>query len=653
MTDNMFEKLFESAVTANTCSGKSEKNRFKTYEARRGDTCMVFVRGMTDKTWEESGNSSLDPDSGIVITMKPKETAESFVAVYRYCEFWNEPRFGNDLKTVPDETQLLIVKKTDGKYMVMLPVCGERFKCVLNGGESSNEFSARVFAWKNNIFSCDDLAFVFTEGDNPFEMIKSCVKSALETMNSPIKTIDEKTYPQIFEYLGWCTWDSMQIRVSEDGIMEKCKEFRQKSVPVKWAIIDDMWAHIKDFYGQTYADFDEMVDMMHRSALYDFEADPIRFPHGLKGCISKIKDYGIKVGMWYPTTGYWRGIDKYGAAYAKLKDYLIETENGYVVPDWRREKSYMYYAAIFDFFKKCGADFVKIDNQSMTRRYYKGLESAGRVAREYHGGLEAAAGEYFDSCMINCMGTASEDMWNRTVSPITRVSGDFLPENREWFAHHVMQCSYTSLLMGQFYFCDWDMWWTDDGQNRKNSLMRAISGGPVYISDKIGRTEAKILEPLMFDDGRILRCDRVCTPTEDCLTVNPTTDGKALKLQNIANGCGIMAVLNIDEKDRPVSAGISGANVCGFAADEYLAYEYFSKEHRVLRGNKSFNAELKNNDDCRLYIFVPIRDGFAPIGRTDKFIAPKSVEYVCGKQIKLIEDGPYAYFDNGEMHFED
>ena len=38
---------------------------------------------------------------------------------------------------------------------------------------------------------------------------------------------------------------------------------------------------------------------------------------------------------------------------------------------------------------------------------------------------------------------------------------------------------------------------------------------------------------------------------------------------------------------------------------------------------------------------------------TDKFIAPKTVEYVCGKKIKIVEDGPHAYFDNGEMHVKD
>lgn len=647
---NILSRLFDFKVVTNTCDGRSAENKIDLYEGKYGNVSAVFVSGMAERAGDLSENGSFDPDNGIVIKLHAKAAQEGYVSVYKYGEFWNEPYFGNNLSDVPDETQLLIIKKSDNKYIVLLPVCGEHFKCVFVGGDQDGELSARVFCWKKNVYVCDDLAFVCAEGENPYVLVKSCVDTALKAMQSPVNTIENRNYPDIFEYLGWCTWDSMQIRVSEDGIIEKCDELKEKSVPVKWAIIDDMWAHVKDFYDREYDDDTGMFDIMHRSALYDFEADPRRFPDGLKECISKIKEYGLKVGMWYPTTGYWRGIDKYGPAYDKLKDYLIETSNGYVVPDWKRNNSYMYYYTVFEFFKKCGADFIKIDNQSMTRRYYYGLETVGRVAREYHGGLEAAAGEFFDGCMINCMGTSSEDMWNRTTSPITRVSGDFLPENKEWFSNHVMQCAYTSILQGQFYYCDWDMWWTDDGQSEKNSLIRAISGGPIYVSDKIGRTRSDVLKPLILNDGRILRCDNVCMPTEDCLVVNALDSGKALKLQNMANGCGIMSVLNVDEKNRAVDAEISGKMVCGFEADEYLAYEYFSREVKVLKERESFKIRLDDNDEYRLYIFIPLKDGYAPIGRVDKFITPKSIEYVCDKKIKLVEDGPYAYYDNGKLN---
>lgn len=652
-TCNDYHDLFESMTVMNTIDGSPCDSRIRVVKQSIENSCAVSLTGIAGRSWEQNNNGSFNPDQGILLHMTPKNEVEGFVSVYKKCEFWCSPYFGSDLKNVPDETQLLIIKQKNGKYIVLLPVCGNKFKCVFKGGTKENEFTARIFCWKENVYSIDDLAFICGVGEDPFELIKQCVDTAIQVMESPINTIEKKPYPEIFEYLGWCSWDSMQIRVSEEGILEKCEEFKVKDVPVKWMILDDMWAYIKDFYEQSYQNDTEMIELMHRSALYDFEADPKRFPGGLKSCISKIKDYGYKAGIWYPTTGYWRGIDKYGPAYEKLKEYLIETKNGYVVPDWKRSNSYGYYAKIFEFFKKCGIDFVKIDNQSMSRRFYYGMETVGRVAEEYHGGLEAAAGEFFNGCMINCMGTSSEDIWHRTVSPVSRVSGDFQPENKEWFSKHIMQCAYASLLLGQFYYCDWDMWWTDDGQSAKNSLMRAISGGPIYVSDKLDRTRPEVLKPLAFEDGKILRCDRTCIPTEDCLVSNPLDSGKALKLQNMANNCGIMAVLNVDSNDRTVTAKISGDMINGFDSEEYVAYEYFSRTAKVLRRGENFEISLSSNEDYRLYIFVPMNDGYAPIGRIDKFITPKSIKYVHEKEMVLVEDGPYAFYDNGRLHIVD
>ena len=285
----------------------------------------------------------------------------------------------------------------------------------------------------------------------------------------------------------------------------------------------------------------------------------------------------------------------------------------------------------------------------MTNRYYKGFAPVGQVAREFHAGMEASVGEHFDNCLINCMGMGSEDMWSRSVSPISRCSDDFQPENKDWFAKHILMCAYNSLIQGQFYWCDWDMWWTDDGQAAKNSLMRAISGGPIYVSDMIDRSRKALFDPLALNDGKILRCDKPCTPTNDCVAVNPTVSGKALKLQNTVGEYGIMAVLNIDEKAATVKTTIGGSDIDGFEADEYAVYEHFSKEMKILKKGESFDIELKDDDDYRLYIFAPIHDGFAAIGRTDKFISPKTIEYVCDRKIKLVEDGPYAYIEDGKL----
>ena len=133
----------------------------------------------------------------------------------------------------------------------------------------------------NKLASCIGLAFVYAEGDSTTQLMEQCARVALKLLDNGIPHRTERRYPEMFEYLGWCSWDSMQIRVDHKGLVEKCQEFKTKNIPVKWAIIDDMWAHVTDFYGREYDTFLDMVGIMHASAMHDFEPAPIRFPEGL------------------------------------------------------------------------------------------------------------------------------------------------------------------------------------------------------------------------------------------------------------------------------------------------------------------------------------------------------------------------------------
>lgn len=595
-------------------------------------------------------NQVLDSEFGAGIEFAIPDM-ESFTADYRYSELWCKPAFGNEPKEIPGETQGIIYRKKDGNYGVVLPVVSDKYKCVLCGTED-NRVVAKLFSWYDKLVYVKALAFVYAEGDNPFKLMKKCAKYGMKLLNTGSRVREEREYPKIFEYLGWCSWDAFEIRVSEENLVNKCKEFKEKSIPVKWAIIDDMWGDVHDFYDAEYSDRPEMFRLMHHSKLFSFRADSKRFPNGLKGCIDKIKEFNLAVGMWHPTTGYWMGIDPEGEIYKNFKEYLLQTEDGRYIHSFKQDKAYMFYNAFHSYLRKCGADFVKIDNQSITKRYYKGLAPVGEVSREFHGGMEASVGQHFANTMINCMGMASEDMWNRSVSAISRCSNDFQPEDKEWFTKNTLECIFNCLVQGQFYYCDYDMWWTDDAQGIKNSILRAISGGPIYISDKLGRSRRDILMPLIFNDGKILRCDRPAMPTADCITDDPTVSGHIFKIQNICSDSGVIAVFNLDAENRSVSGYISPMDIDGINGEDYVIYEHFSRKHFIVKKDEKIKLSLKNSDEFRLYIVVPIVDGFAAIGRTDKFISPKSIKSVSHKNIELIEDGEYAYIDNGKLEIK-
>ncbi len=571
----------------------------------------------------------------LTLPLRPRQKILRYMAVYRQSESWCQPFFGADVEDIPADTVLLVLELEDG-FCALLPVVNDLCRTTLEAG-----LVARMSTWSDT--ACEGLALVYAQGCEPTALVRDCVKTALEIMKSPIPLREDRFFPEILEYLGWCTWDAMQIRVNETGILEKCREFREKNIPVKWAIIDDMWAEIRDFYGKTYDSFDDMVRMMHASRLYSFGADPYRFPNGLDHCIRGVKELGLQVGVWFPVKGYWAGLDPEGPTFRELEPHLLRSNRDLWVANWEYGHAKAYFDYLMGSLKDAGADFVKVDNQGIFRTQYRGMAPIGQLARQFHDAMEDSAAEQFNSCMIDCMGMAPENVWSRKYSAVSRCSDDFLPENKAWFTKHVLQCAYNSLWQGQLHWCDWDMWWTDDGQAEKNALMRAVSGGPVYVSDQLQRSRGEVLRPLVMDDGRVLRCDRPGMPTADCVTVDPTVSGRAMKVQNMAGSHGIMAVLNLDGQERPVITEISPEQIPGLRSGEYAVYEHFSGSLRMLKPGEHFELTLRDGNDYRLFIFAPVTNGEAYLGWTEKFISPKTIG---------MENVPCTYVRNGKLYRE-
>lgn len=614
--------------------------------------CEACGDGLTAVFADTVAPAPLHADLGATIAIDDGDW-DSFMSDDRYSEFWCRPAFGKKGNEIPMEGQYLLVKLQNGLWRVYVPVVSEDYKCVIRGTE--NGAVAALWSWFEGKSDCRGLAFVTGDGEDPYALTEDCVKAALAILNNGCRHRTERRYPEVFEYLGWCSWDAMPAdNVSEAGVLQKCKEFRDKDIPVRWAILDDMWAQIRHFDESTYDSRGEMFKVMHSSHMSDIEASYKRFPDGLAHCLRKMQDeYDMIPAMWHPTTGYWMGLEPGSVADQKLAGTTMTSIDGKILGDWHEDKSFQYFNVYHKFFRECGAKFVKVDNQSMYRRFYKGMDTVGKICREYHRGLEASVGLNFDGTMINCMGMASEDMWNRSSSAISRCSDDFQPENRPWFTKHILQCTYNCLIQGQFYWCDYDMWWTDDSQGPKNSLLRAISGGPIYVSDKLERSRKEILDPLSFHDGKILRCDRPGTPTLDCLTTDPEQSGAPLKIQNIYGNTGYVAAFNISREESPVSGTVSPADVPGLIGETFAAYEHFSGKVTIVGKNDRIPVELGDHDAYVLYVFVPYEDDFAAIGLIDKFISTAGITAQVGKEVKLYEPGRYGYVQDGKLYIED
>lgn len=604
-----------------------------------------------------SDNGCLDADTAVITTLEIPDEIDGFMAIQRHSTIWCRPQFGKSFSEVPENTQMLLWKKNGGGYGCILPMCNGAYATLLNTRDG--KLCAITAASYDQLCDCETIAWLASEGDDPYALMQDCARAAAEIANIPLR--DGRRYPEVLEYLGWCTWDAMEIWVNEAEILEKCQEFTDKSIPVRWAILDDMWADIA--WTQKLPKFTPHTTsfgVMHASKMNDYEADAERFPHGLAGCIARIKErYGMKVGLWHTVSGYWAGLTPDGPAAARLADYTMRNHDGQILPDLRDAgKAFQYYYTMHDFFRRCGVDFLKVDNQSFVRTRYRNDVPVGIAAKNMHAGLEGSVGALFGGDMINCMGMATESMLSRTSSAVSRCSDDFQPENRAWFAKHVMQCAYNGLLQGQFYYNDWDMWWSDDEQAKKNSILRALSGGPIYVSDRLDRSRAEVFAPLCFSDGRILRPDSVAVPTEDCLLTDMANAERPMKVFNMAGETAYIAAFHLRTDDTLANGGVSAAEIPGLCGDRFLLHEHFSGAWKVVTRDEVYTFTLQNADDFRLFSLTPIDGGMAILGNTDKFIAVRAVlssapgvlHLYEGGTVKLYSEKPITHAENEAGH---
>lgn len=637
LTHVFLEQANDAPLTFRTVSTENASVSFRTTKIENGYACYVTAKNANGFPADEAVAFSLDlPDT------------DDYLAINNHSPYWCRPFWGNSLSELPVRTQELLIR--DGnRYICYLPLVADTYKTLIRG--SSGGFEFYLYSNVDGMTSlCDQLAFIRMEGKEPLKLLHDIAKSAATLLGNGFKMREERTIAPLFEYFGWCSWDALQIRISHEGMLEKAREFKEKGVPVGFAIYDDMWgdAPLLEYLPEDIA-FSPMVRAMHASMLRSFEGAPKRFPKGMKAAIADLKKAGIPyVGVWFPTTGYWSGLQPGSEIAEAMRNNIVLTEEKkqlIVAPE--TEKASAYFDALCGSVAEWGGDFVKIDNQGFHARY-RNIVPIGQSAHAIQTAIDKATEKHFGGALINCMGMPSECMFNRRNSAISRCSDDFMPESRSWFAKNILQCSYNGVLQGQFYVNDWDMWWTDDEQAKKNSLCRAVSGGPIYVSDKIGRTNPEIIRPLVLRDGHILRCDESATPTADCLMRDPTASGKIFKIRNrIGNGT-VAAVFNIDAENRTVSGTLSPSDT-GLPAGKYVYYEYFTGECGTLAAEEALPLSLVNNDEFRLYTFLPKNGAFTVIGRTDLFIGAKAVQSVDRSTVTLVEGGEIAIYSESPV----
>jgi len=538
-----------------------------------------------------------------------------------YCP-WVYPVHLSEFDILPQYIKISkIMLKSKDSYALVLPLSDGARGYITRIGNSMHVILDRMCEGTWNSIHLVVIGF----DDNPYALIENTFESAAISLGKRSLLRRYKKYPVIFEYLGWCSWNAFWREINEERMLNALEEFRKRGVPVRFFLIDDGWMSEE------------------KGMLMSFEADKDKFPHGLKQLVHELKRSSIKyVGLWHTLNGYWRGVHPNSELAKMFKESLMKAKDESLVP--LPEKALDFFMKWYEFLAECGFDFVKVDNQSFTARTYSGLVNIEHASRELHIAVEIAAHTHSLE-VLNCMGQQPETYFNWYASSVARNSIDYaVPHRKSRDKLHLYFNAYNALWMSTLVWPDWDMFQSHDPWGLQQAVARAISGGPVYITDEPDKVVLDIVKRLALSSGVLPRPSIPALPTEDCLMRDPYNEPIPLKLFTKVmipplGEYGLIAAFNITKDDVKLNAVVSPSDA-KLSNGNYLLYEYFSGKYQIVAFNEAISFELKPMD-VKLFVIAPMKHWFVPLGLHDVFIMPMAIDKVIlasNETITLLKD---------------
>ena len=587
-----------------------------------------------------------DPQERMVFPVETPEDIERFVASHRDCPFFVRGTAGGDISEMPSETQWFALKHSNGEYSVYFSMAFEVYRTAFKGKNGKIVVVAET--GDEDTTTQDFCALYVIRGKNVYELVEKAAVSVVERFKTA-KLRKDKPTPDFTDYFGWCTWDSFYHKVSGENVRLGLESFRKGGFVPKFLLLDDGW--------QTTTNTQPSVGEWQ---LTDFIANE-KFNHRLCDTVAMAKnEFGVKkFFVWHALQGYWGGIDvnaprmkKYNGSISRA---VYPKEIREKVPDrWKSEffdfglvdpdKSFDFYNDYHSALRAEGVDGVKIDVQSSLEAHAQGRGGRISLNRRMREGLEESVCRNFDGALVNCMANANDVVYHSMKTNVMRSSGDFYPPDPASHSVHIFYNAVNSIFLGQFMGCDWDMFQTQHRYGPYHAASRAISGSPIYVSDRVDEHDYDVIRALTTAEGKILKPLDIAKPTLDCLFDNPIKDKTLYKLFN-RNNCGyVVGVFSFEGENE--SADVCAADALGSTQGKYAAYSYKDGESFVCDWQEKRRVTL-NPAEFDIITYAPIENGFAAVGLTGK--------YNCGGAVTGAVCGESGYTmtvrDGGELLF--
>lgn len=294
---------------------------------------------------------------------------------------------------------------------------------------------------------------------------------------------------------GFCTWNSLGTNVDSRNVLEGVDSLVKVGAGPRVVIIDDGW---------------QQLDSERRLAAVTPRED--KFPKGFRGVVEDLKSRGVeKVFVWTAISGYWEGF----TSDLGFECWRVPRNgNTYLMPSPRG--CYAYYEALFNYLADEGVYGVKLDVMNFLDEISD--QNVRRAIQDsYMKAVEYASNKYsikiiWSMTMVPYVFDWFSRRASTTKGPM-RNSDDFFPHIDDSHYWHNYCNIYNAQFARQFgHPLDFDMFQTkltDSGPGAENvpwlhAATRAISGGPIYVTDDIGTHNPELVKCLV-SNGKALR----------------------------------------------------------------------------------------------------------------------------------------------------
>lgn len=542
----------------------------------------------------------------------------------------------------------MMLQKDDGDYLVLLPLVSNRIGNTFSIRNKNAYLTVATYGSATQNVSVPLMSY--GESKNPYEAARMAWEQAMKTdsVKENIKWRSEKEYPEAYEYLGWCSWEHYKHNINEDVILSALKGIKESTIPFRWMLIDDGYLDHKN--GQ----------------LLSFGVDKKKFPNGWEPITSQ-KDDKIKwMGIWRNFNGYFGAVSPEHNL-PNLQEHLVQRnpsgKKPLYMPKISEEASNAFYNEMTKNTKENGFDIIKVDFQSDNFRNNTGANNAILGVHYNNIALEENC-KSKDLMLLNCIAQQNFNVFNHRHSALIRGSVDY-KTTKDRLDITLVQNFANAFWLGHTHWLDQDMFYANFKETAQlMSVARAMSGGPIYLSDVPEQIDDTVLKPLTYADGRILGTLAPGVPLPESLMQDPYYNGKAFRvIAPLKNKTAAIMAVNLNQDDKEVTTHVSLKDYpfAGSMIQPYnglwelpkegiLLYDYYAGSASILKDDYQFTLGSRKE---RLLLLSPIQHGWSIIGRPDKYLSASTFELLeidkKSVKIQMVEDGPILLWADNKI----